>query len=192
MRLAGRAADVDPVRPRPSHDGQAAGALGAAARRAGVAEQRVAHAAAGHGARQGCGRDQLVALAVGEDEDGAPVTSDQRPGLRRRADGDLIGRTGRMRVQEVRQRRHARGRHLPRAPRRLGAVTHGGQRRGQGDHEHHAQQRDRGDVRAPWASPHREGDPRPQARGHRRIQAGQVARAQARHGAAQRQAGDEP
>jgi hypothetical protein len=116
VRLAGRAADVDPVRPRPSHDGQAAGALVAAVRRAGVADQRVAHAAAGHGARQRPWRDELVALAVGEDQHRAPVAGDERARLRRRADRHLVGGASGVRVQEARQGGDARRRHRPGAP----------------------------------------------------------------------------
>ena len=192
MRLAGRVADVDAVRPRPRDDGQAAGALVAAVRGAGVAEQRVAHAPGGHGARQRGGRDELVALAVGEDQDRAPVASDQRPGLGRRADGDLVGRAGRVRAQEVRQRGDARRRHRPGAPRRLGAVAHGGHRRGQRERQDRAQRAApatcarRGRARTASATP----APR-QAATAGSTQA-EVARAQARHGAAQREARDEP
>jgi hypothetical protein len=102
MRLAGRAADVDAVRARPSHDGQAAGALVAAVGRARVAEERVADAAAGDRARKRRGRGELVALTVGEDQHRAPVAGDDRARLRRRAHGDLVGGAGVVRAQERR------------------------------------------------------------------------------------------
>ena len=192
MRLAGRAADVDAVRAGPSHHRQAAGALVAAVRRAGVADQRVAHAAAGHGARQRRGRDELVALAVGEDQHGAPVAGDERTRLGRRADGHLVGGTGGVRMQEARQGSDPRRRQRPGPPRHLDAVAHGGHRRGQRQGQNRAQRRRARQARGPRARADGERHARPQAGRDGRIDAGQVARAQPRHRAAQRDTGDEP
>jgi hypothetical protein len=192
VRLARRAAHVDTVRACPRDDRQAARALVAAGRRARVAEHHVAHAPGLHRGRQRRRGDELVALTVGEDEDRSPVAGDQRPGLGRCADGDLVGGPGRVHAQEVRQRRDAGRRHRPGAPRRLGAVPHRGQRRGERQREHRAQERRAREPRATRTATDGESDPRPQARGHRGIQAGQIARAQPRHRAAQRDACDEP
>jgi hypothetical protein len=190
--LAGRAADVEAVRPRPSHDRQAAGALVAAVGGAGVAEQRVAHAAGRHGARQGGGRDQLVALAVGEDQHRAPVVGDERSRLRRRADRHLVDRAGGVRAQEARQGGEPGRRHRPGPPRHLDAVAHGRDRGGQRQGQDRAQRGGPRHARGPRARADCQRDARSQAGRDRRVDAGQVARAQAGHDAAQREAGDEP
>ena len=192
MRLAGRAADVEPVRPRPPHDRQAAGALVAAVRRARVAEQRIADAAAGHRMRQGRGRDELVALAIGEDQHRARVAGDERARLGRRADRDLVGGAGRARLQEVRQGGHARRRHRPGAPRHLDAAAHGGHGGGERQSQDRAQRHGGGDPRRAWARADGERDPGPQAGRHGGIHAGQVARTQTGDAAAQHEARDEP
>jgi len=180
------------VRPRPSHHGQAAGALVAAGRRAGVAEQRVAHAAAGHGARQRRGRDELVALTVGEDQDRAPVAGDERARLGRRADRHLVGGAGTVRAQEGRQGGDPRRRHRPRPPRHLHAAAHRRRRRGQRQGQHRAQRDGARQARGPRARADGERDPRSQAGRDGGIDARQVARAQTGHGAAQREARDQP
>ena len=192
MGLASRAADVDPVRPRPPHHGQAAGALVAAARRAGVAEQRVAHAAGGHGARQRRGRDELVALTVGEDQHRPPVAGDERTRLGRRADRHLVGGAGAVRAQEARQRGDPRRRHRPGPPRHLDAAAHRRRRCGQRQGQYRAQRGGARQARGARARADGERDARSQAGRDGRIDAGQVARAQTGHRAAQRQAGDQP
>jgi hypothetical protein len=195
VRLARRAADVDPVRPRPSDDGQAARPLVAAVGRAGVAEQRVAHPAAVHRAGQGRGRDELVALAVGEDQHRAPVADDQRAGLGRRAHGDLVHGAGGAGAQVARQRRDACRRHRPRASGDLRAAAHGAQRRGEGQGKDRAERdgaRDARDARGPRACADGERHACSQTGGDGGIDASQVARTQAGHGAAQREAGHEP
>jgi hypothetical protein len=192
VRLARRAADVDAVRARPRDDRQAAGALIAAGGGAGVAEQRIAHAPRGHGVRQRRGRDELIPLAVGEDQHRARVACDQRGRLRGRADGNLVGRAGRVGAQIARQRGDARSRQRPGPPRRLDAPPHRAHGRGERKGEDHAQGRGTRDLHPPPARTDGERDARPQAPGHGGIQAGQIARAQAGHRAAQRDAGDEP
>jgi hypothetical protein len=107
--LAGRATDVNAVAARPAHDGQAAGARVAAGARARIAEQREAHATAGHRRLELGGRDELTALAVGEDEHRAPVAHDERTGLGGGARRHLVGHAGRRLAQEGRECRHAPG-----------------------------------------------------------------------------------
>jgi hypothetical protein len=192
VRLPGRAADVDAVPPCPRDDRQAAGALVAAGRRAGVAEQRVAHAPRGDRVRQRRGRDELVALAVGEDQHRATVAGDQRACLGRRAHGDLVGRAGRAGAQEGRQRGDARRGHRPGTARHLDAIAHGAHGRGDWEGEDRAQGRRARDLRPTRARANSERDASPEARGDGRVDAREVARAQPRHRAAQREAGDEP
>jgi hypothetical protein len=111
------------VRPRPAHDRQAAGALVAALRRAGVAEQRVTHAAGVDGGGELRRRDELVALPVRKDQDRPAVAGDQRARLGRCADGELVAGARGAGAHEVRERRHARGRHRPGATRHLDAAV---------------------------------------------------------------------
>jgi hypothetical protein len=192
VRLAGGTADVDPVRPRPSHDRQAAGALVAAVRRACVADQRVADAAGAHRAGQRRGRDELVALAVGEDQHRTAVAGDERARLGRRADRHLVDGAGSVRVQEGRQGSDPCRRHGPGSPRDLDAAAHGGHRRGQRQGQHRAQRGGAHQARGPRAGADGQRHARSQAGRDGGIDAGQVARAQAGHRAAQREAGDEP
>jgi hypothetical protein len=192
VRLAGGAADVDPVRPRPSHDGQAARALVAAVRRARVADQRVAHAAGEHRARQRRGRDELVALAVGEDQHRTPVAGDERARLGRRADRHLVGGAGGVGVQEGRQGSDPCRRHRSGTPGHLDPAAHGGHRRGEREGKDRAQRDGAREARGPRARADGERHARSQAGRDGGIDAGQVARAQAGHRAAQREAGDEP
>jgi hypothetical protein len=180
------------VRARPAHDRQAAGALVAARRRARVAEQGVAHTPGGDGARKRRGRDELVALAVGEDQHRPPVARDERAGLGRRADGELVGGARVVGAQEVRERRDARRRHRARAPRHLGAVVDRGDRAGEREREDGAEGDRRGEADPRQARAGGEGNAGPQAGCHRRVDAGQVARPQARQHGAQSEAGDEP
>jgi hypothetical protein len=174
------------------HDRQAAGALVAAVGRACVAEERVADTTGAHGVRECRRRDELVALAVGEDQHRAPVAGDQRARLGRRADGDLVDGAVGMRAQVGRQRCDARRRHGPGAAGHLDAIAHRGDRGGQRKGEDRAQRRDARDAHRPRPCANGERDARPQAGRDGGIDAGQVARAQARHRAAEDEADDEP
>jgi hypothetical protein len=94
VRLAGGATDVDAVRARPAHDREAAGARVAAARRAGVAEQREADGASCDVLGELLWGHELAALAVGEDQHGAALVCDQLADLGGGAGGELVGRAG--------------------------------------------------------------------------------------------------
>jgi hypothetical protein len=76
------------MRAGPADDRQAARLRVAAAFGARVPEEREADAALRDVVRQALRRDELTALAVGEDEHRAPVLGDELAGLRGRAGGE--------------------------------------------------------------------------------------------------------
>jgi hypothetical protein len=171
---------------RPLDDRQAAGASVAARRRARVAEQREADAAVAHVARELVHADELAALAVGEDEDGPALGGDELAGLGGRADRQP--RFGVRGAQVRGERVHPRLRKRAGAVGVLGGVGDCRDRRGGGDGEHHRE--DRCAQRGPASG--RERDARAEAGGHGGVDAREVAGPQVRHGAGQRETGDEP
>jgi hypothetical protein len=186
VRLAGGAADVDAVRVRPAHDRQAARQRIAAARRAGVAEQGEADAAARHGAGELRRRDELAALAVGEDQHRAAVAGDELADLGRRAGGELVGGAG---AAEVGGEGVDSGlRERAGAPGVLRAVVDCGDRGGGGDGEDGRE--DGGTQRS--TSPRGQRDARAEACRDCGVDAGQVARSQVGHRTGDGEARDEP
>jgi hypothetical protein len=187
VRLAGGAADVDAVCVRPADDRQATRARIAAARRAGVAEEGEADAACCHVARELRRRDELAALAVGEDQHGAAVAGDELADLGRRARGELVGRAGAAKVggegvdSGLRQRAGAVG--------VLGGVVDGGDGGDGGDGEDGGEDDRRDRPTAPLCG---QRDARAEACRDRGVDAGEVARAQVWHRAGEREACDEP
>jgi hypothetical protein len=187
VRLARGAADVDAVRVRPADDRQAARARIAAARRAGVAEEGEADAASCHVARELRRRDELAALAVGEDQHRAAVAGDELADLGWRARGEVVGGAGVVQIRSegldagLRQRAGAVG--------VLGGVVDGGDGGGGGDGEDGGEDDRRDRPTAPLCG---QRDAGAEARGDRGVDAGEVARAEVGHGAGESQAGDQP
>jgi hypothetical protein len=132
-------------------------------------------------------RDELAALAVGEDQRRAAVAGDELADLGRRARGEVVGGAGVAKVggegvdSGLGQRAGAVG--------VLGRVVDGGDRRGGGNGEDGGEDDRRDRPTAPLC---RQRDAGAEARGDRGIDAGEVARSQVWHRAGQREAGDEP
>jgi hypothetical protein len=186
VRLAGCAADVDAVRVRPADDGKAAGPRVAAARRAGVAEQGEADAAVRDVAGELPWRDELAALAVGEDQHRAALVCDELAGLGGGARGELAARAGGAQVGG--EGVDAGLRHCAGAPGVLGVVDDGGDRGGGGDGEDGGEDGGADCFAAPRCERHAGAE----AGGDGRIHTGEVARSEVRHRAGDREAGDQP
>ncbi|MDX6713448.1 MAG: hypothetical protein QOH30_6, partial [Baekduia sp.] len=192
MRLAGGAADVLAMRARPAHHRQAAGARVAAAGRARVADPGEPDPPGGDRRGEPGRRHQLAAVAVGEDQHRTAVAGDQLRGLGGCAGGELVGRAAVAGADVARERGDARRRHRPGTPRVLRRVRDRVDRH-RGRDRQHGQQR-RGGDRPGRASTAPDGDRQPRAERprDRRLDAGQVARPQVGHAAAQRQAAQQP